>query len=126
MADPNIYAMVVMNLHPKIRQFIDRINDDGQIDLDPSGHPYLLRVEPRGQNHVIFLKRNGHEENFIINTRKRSEPLISWNPGDGFVRQANKRVISMDKEEDGPRRERSMRKIPFESFERVVDQIIRG
>ena len=122
----NIYSAVIFDLHPRIKGYIDELNQSGQIDLDNDGYPFLLSVQRQGQNHVCQTVRNGAQENFIINTRRKAEPICSWDNNDGFVRQGGKRVIQIQPaapSEAEPKPER--RKRTVESFERIVDQIVK-
>lgn len=124
MAQPNIYTMVVFDLHPKIAEYIEALNADGQIDLDDAGYPYLLNVQQEGSNHVCNIVRNGQQENFVMNTRKRRDPIKSWNESDGYKRTGGKKVIQVTTDGEPDRRERARR--PFESFERLTTQILEG
>ncbi len=126
-APANIYSAVVFDLHPKVKEFLDSLNDLGQIDLDANGYPYLLAVEKTGSNVEIRLVRNGQQESAIMNTRKRADPILSFSHDDGFKRKGGKRVISVDAEEDknAPRPERA-RRPSMESFRQLTDDILRG
>lgn len=125
MNDPvNIYTAVVFDLKKKIKAEIDHLNDGGQIDLDNDGYPYLIKIEQSGNNHVCHIVRNGRIENFLLNTRKRREPIYSWNGSDGYIRRGGKKVISIGSPEEADRRERQKRS--FESFTRIVKQILNG
>lgn len=121
----NIYSAVVFDLHPRIKSFLDQLNDDGQIDLDDDGYPYIVKVDRNGPNHVCHMVRNGKMENFILNTRKKKDPVCSWKPEDGFRRLFGRRVISIDTgaDQDGKRPERQKRITP-ESVQRIVNQIL--
>jgi len=123
-APVNIYTAVVFDLKKKIKDEIDRLNDGGQIDLDNDGYPYVVKIEQSGKNHVCHIVRNGRLENFLLNTRKRREPLYSWNAGDGYMRRGGKKVITVGSPEEKNRRERTKRS--FESFTRIVKQILTG
>lgn len=125
-APANIYSVVVFDLKPKVKEFIDKLNNEGQIDLDSNGYPYLLKVEQQGPNHVCHVVRNGKQENFIMNTRRRADPITSWNPSDGYKRMGGKKVVVVSTDsEDGPRGERAKRR-SFESFKRLTNQILEG
>ncbi len=119
----NIYSAIVFDLNKRIKEFIDELNNIGQIDLDDNGYPYVLKVEKHGPNFVCHVVRNGQEENFIINTRKKRDPEISWDGNDGFQRAGGKRVVMINKPDEVPKRERQKR--PMESFERITNQILR-
>ena len=123
----NIYSAVIFDLHPRISGYIDELNKSGQIDLDGDGYPYLLAVEKQGPNHVCQMVRNGNQENFIINTRRKRDPVCSWDANDGYVRTGGKRVIQIDtgtrpEEQQTARPER--RKRTMESMRRIVNQIV--
>ncbi len=122
----NIYSAVVFDLHPRIKDYIDQLNGDGQIDLDQDGYPFILKIDDQGGNKVCHIVRNGAQENFIINTRKKRDPINSWKPDDGFRRFFGKRVISIDTsdgEEEGKRKERAKR-TSVESIDRIMGQIL--
>lgn len=125
-APANIYSTVVFDLHPKVRELIDKLNADGQIDLDDSGYPYILSAEKTGSNYTIQIVRNGHQESIVLNTRKKVDPIKSWDPLDGFRRKGGKKVITVNTSgEDEPRPERA-RRPSLESFQRLTDEILRG
>ena len=119
----NIYSNVVFDLNKKISNFIDGLNNSNQIDLDDNGYPYLISVNRVGPNFVVHIVRNNKVENFILNTRKRKDPITSWNPQDGYQRRGGKKVVSVDTSADTPRRERAKRS--YESFERLTDQLLK-
>jgi len=119
----NIYSNVVFDLNKKISNFIDGLNNSNQIDLDDDGYPYLISVNRVGPNFVVHIVRNNKVENFILNTRKRKDPITSWNPQDGYQRRGGKKVVSVDTSADTPRRERAKRS--YESFERLTDQLLK-
>ncbi len=119
----NIYSNVVFDLNKKIGNFIDELNNTNQIDLDDDGYPYLISVNRVGPNFVVHIVRNNKVENFILNTRKRKGPITSWDANDGFQRRGGKKVISVDTSADAPRRERQKRS--YESFERLMNQILK-
>lgn len=124
-APVNIYSTVVFDLHPKVRELIDQMNDEGQIDLSDDGYPYLLSAEKTGPNYDIRFVRNGQQENIIMNTRKKAEPVRSWNPMDGFKRTGGKKVITVNTGGDEKRPERA-RRPSMESFQRLTDEILKG
>lgn len=123
-APVNIYTAVVYDLKKRIKAELDSLNDSGQIDLDDDGYPYLTKIDQSGNNHVCHIVRNGRLENFLLNTRKRREPIYSWNHGDGYIRRGGKKVVNVDSPDESKRRERPKRS--FESFTRIVTQILRG
>ena len=122
MSVPNIYTMVVFDLHPKVKDFIDSLNTEGQIDLDSSGYPYVIGVDSQGSNITVTMVRGGQQESFVLNTRKRREPILSWNKDDGFIRSGGKKTITFDNVKD--RSERKKR--PMESFDKLLEQILKG
>lgn len=122
-APANIYSTVVFDLHPKVKAFIDSLNEMGQIDLSPDGYPYLLGVDKTGNNIEIKLVRNGQQESAIMNTRKRADPILSWTE-DGYKRTGGKKVITVDANGEKTRPERA-RRPSLESFRRLTDQILR-
>jgi len=125
-APPNIYSVVVFDLKPKVKDYIDKLNDAGQIDLDENGYPYLVKVEQQGPNHVCHIVRNGKMENFILNTRRKSDPITSWNGADGYKRTGGKKVVVVStNSEEKPRGERAKRR-SFESFRRLTNQLLQG
>lgn len=122
---PNIYASVVFDLHPKVREFMDQLNRDGQIDVDQSGYPYLIGSDRQGTNIVTRISRNNRMENFVLNPRKKAPPLCSWQMDDGFVRPQQKRVTVMEppkEDKSGPQRER--RKVSEATVENIVKAIM--
>jgi hypothetical protein len=124
-APANIYSVVVFDLHPKIRELIDKLNDEGQIDLCDGGYPYLLSAEKTGPNYDVKLVRNGAQENFIMNTRKKADPVRSWDPMDGYKRTGGKKIITVDTGGDESRPERA-RRPSMESFQRLTDELLKG
>lgn len=122
--NPNIYAMVVFDLHTKVRDFIDQLNRDGQIDTDDSGYPYLIGSDRQGSNIITRISRNNRLENFVINPRKKSAPLCSWQMDDGFVRPEQKRVTVMQPQEAAPGKERERRKVSEASVKKIVNTIL--
>lgn len=125
-APANIYSAIVFDLHPRISGYLDELNKAGQIDLDGDGYPYVIAVQKQGPNHVCQIVRNGNQENFILNTRKKRDPICSWDQNDGYVRRGGKRVIQIDTgvgAASQPRPERKKR--TMESFRRLVGQILK-
>lgn len=124
-APVNIYSAVIFDLHPRISGYLDELNKAGQVDLDGDGYPYILSVDKQGTNHVCQIVRNGSQENFILNTRKKRDPICSWDSKDGYVRKGGKRVIQIDTGEPAPEQPRpERRKRTIESFKRIVRQIV--
>jgi hypothetical protein len=101
------------------------MNDEGQIDLSDDGYPYLLSAEKTGPNYDIRFVRNGQQENIIMNTRKKAEPVRSWNPADGHKRTGGKKIITVSTSGDDERPERA-RRPSMESFLTLTDSILNG
>jgi hypothetical protein len=118
---PSIFATVVFDLHPKVKAFLEQLNSDGQIDLDPSGYPYLISVDRMGTNFVARISRNNRVENFVLNPRKQVEPVCSWNPNDGFMRPQQKQVSIVQ----APTTSSTERKkVTAEAFAAIVESIL--
>lgn len=120
MVSPNIYHAVVFQLHPKVREFLDGLNTAGQIDHDETKAPHVLKVDPVADSvYRCMFMRNGHVENFVLHTRRKAEPIRSWND-DGWTRP-----IRVEKTEDveGIRREREHR-ADESIFEALMNQIL--
>lgn len=117
MSHPNIFAMVIHDLHPKIRDYLEELKATGQIDVDANGHPHLISVDRAGGNHVVKIGRNNKIENFVINSRKKAAPILSWNESDGFVRKsaAPTQVTPSDR----PNGERERRRV-YEAFVKAI------
>lgn len=116
---PNIFHAIVFDLHPKIREFLDSLDQSGQIDRDETNTPHVVSVEsPATSVYRCIFMRNGKPENFVLHTRRRADPVRSWMDTDGYVRQERK-------EEDGApsRKERERRKMNH-TFESIVEQIL--
>jgi hypothetical protein len=125
-APANIYSTVVFDLHPKVRELIDSLNSQGQIDLDDNGYPYLLTAEKTGSNYHIGLVRNGSQESVVMSTRKKADPVKSWDPLDGFRRTGGKKVITVDTSGGDDLRPERARRPSMESFQRLTDEILQG
>ena len=122
MAAPNIYSASLFTMKPKVRGYIDKLNKQGQIDLDEHGYPYVLKIEPQGTNTMCHIVRNGAAESFLMNTRSKAPPVESWDRNDGYRRTGGKKVIMVTSPQNGAKAERAKRTI--DSFERIVDQIL--
>ena len=122
---PNVYSMIVFDLHNRIREYIDGLNNDGQIDLDSNGYPYLIKVDKQGSNHICHIARNGKIENFILNTRKRQDPITSW-ADDGFQRVGENKPIKLvaSTGNQGNQQKGERAKITAESYDNLVSQIL--
>lgn len=120
----NIYAAVVFDLPQKLIDYIGQLDTAGQIDHDEHDQPYLLKVEKKGSNYHCFIVRNGKEANFIINTRKRRDPVLTWNAADGYKRKDPlQHKIVQTQAPLGARQERARRTV--ETWERLVGQILK-
>lgn len=114
---PNIYDAVVFDLHPRVKEFLDSLDQSGQIDRDDRNTPHVISIEkPTGSVYKCLMMRNGTQQNFVLHTRKKVDPIKSW-MDDGWVRpqpvQAKAEIIS--------RKERDRQVHPFES---IVEQIL--
>lgn len=123
-APANIYSIVAHDLHPKVSEYLTKLDDEGQIDYDDQGFPYLISAEKTGPNWVVQFVRHGQQENFVMNTRRRGDPIKSFDPLDGYRRTGGKKVIIANPDEDKPRPERQKRSL--ESFRRLTAQILKG
>jgi hypothetical protein len=113
---PNIFHAVVFDLHPKIREFLDSLDQSGQIDHDENNAPHIISVDPMGQSvHRCIFIRNGKPENFVLHTRRRADPIRSWADADGYKRK------DTPKDEPKSRKERDRSRYPFES---IMEQIL--
>lgn len=122
---PNIYSSVVFDLHPKVRGFIDQLNLDGQIDLDSAGYPYLIACDRVGTNIQTRISRNNRVETFVLNPRKKADPLCSWNANDGFVRDAQKHTVVVQRpQNETPGTSRERKKVTQATIESIVETIL--
>lgn len=121
MVSPNIYHAVVFDLHPKVREFIDGLNTAGQIDHDETRSPHLISVQSPTTSvyHSMFM-RNGKPEHFTIHTRRKMEPVRSWQD-DGWTRPA---PIEEPKTEDNGKRKERDRRTMEQVYESIVNQIL--
>jgi hypothetical protein len=121
MPSPNIYHAIVFDLHPRVREFLDSLDQSGQIDRDETNTPHVVSVESPGASlYRCIFQRNGKPENFVLHTRKRADPVRSWRDEDGYKRQER----PAEKETTPSRKERKRR--PFHAYESIVEQILRG
>lgn len=117
---PNIYPAIVHNLHWKVKELLDQLDNGGQIDRDEFNAPHVLQMDSPGPSVIrcIFI-RNAKPENFVLHTRKKADPFKSWRDDDGYKRKD--RAEANDKSEPS-RKERDRRKVnPFES---IMEQIL--
>jgi hypothetical protein len=122
MAEPNIYHAVVFNLHPKVRELLDALDLDGQIDQDENSAPHITSVDKMADSvYRCMFQRNGRTENFVIHTRRKAEPVRSWRHDDGWKRPA--RVEPPAEDSEGSRRERD-RRADESVFESIMEQIL--
>jgi hypothetical protein len=122
---PSIYAVAVFDLHNKVKEYLDRLNGEGQIDLDPSGYPYLVSSDRHGNNYITQISRNNNLENFVLNSRKRADPVISWNESDGFQRPQHKQVVMVQAPDDPTKQERGRRSTRMEAIETIIESILK-
>lgn len=117
-ANPNIYHAVVFHLHPKIKELLDQLDLSGQIDHDEMNAPHLVSSDPIGPSifRCVFM-RNKKPEHFVLHTRKRAEPVRSWDEGDGYKRKPHEAPAEKDS-----RKERERRR--FNPFESIMEQIL--
>ena len=116
-AYPNIYPNVVLQLHPKLKELLIQYGQNGQIDCDNLGYPYLIAVKRLGNNVQAFIVRNGKLGSIIMNPRAKTQsPDLSWDPNDGYVAKTRTGPQIAASE----RRERPMR----ESYLHLVEQIM--
>ena len=121
---PNIYASIIFDLHKKVRNYLEQLDAEGQIDRDSNGYPYLIKVERQGPNFVVYISRNNKMENFVLNPRKRAEPIKTWKADDGFERQDHTNTVMIQKPapSDG-KVTRERRKVKPVVFEHIVKDI---
>lgn len=124
-APVNIYSAVVFDLPPKVKDYLDELDKYGQIDRDEHAQPYLLKVQKTGSNYQCFVIRDGKVHNFIINTRKKKEPVKTWDQNDGYARKdvAAQRVIQAPQGPKGERAKRTMESTG--TWDRIVEQLMR-
>ena len=120
-APTNIYPLVVFDIHKRIREYIDKLKEEGQIDLDSNGYPYLVKVDGNGSNHTVQIVRDNKLESFLINTRKRQDPITSWKTDDGYKNHAVKQTVDVPQDQIQDRSERAKR----ESYDNIVDKILK-
>jgi len=122
---PNIYASIIFDLHKKVRNYLEQLDAEGQIDRDSNGYPYLIKVEKQGPNFVVYISRNNRMENFVLNPRKRAEPIKTWKTDDGFERQDHTNTVMIQKpvSTDG-KVTRERRKVKPVVFEHIVKGIL--
>lgn len=115
----NIYAQSISSMNGRVRAYVDFLDENGQVDRDANSDPIVTRMDPvQPNNWRVFFLRNGYEENFLMNPRKRTgengvvEPIRkTWNPADGFRRvEPMRQKIAQDM--SNPRAERSRRDYP--------------
>ena len=124
---PSIYAVSVFDLHNKVKSYLDNLNATGQIDIDPSGYPYLISCRRQGPNFVVQISRNNRLENFVLNPRKQAEPIKSWNEADGFERAQHKQVVLVQSPDDPTKQERGRRSasVKLSSMESIVESMMK-
>jgi len=122
---PSIYAVSVFDLHKKIKNYLDNLNSEGQIDLDTSGYPYLISCKRNGPNYIVEISRNNKLENFVLNPRKKTDPVKSWNENDGFRRPEQKQKVMVQSPEEPNKKERGRRDVKLSMIESVVENILK-
>ena len=127
MVNPNIYHAIVFDLHQKVREFLDQLDQTGQIDHDETRAPHVISVDnPNSSVFRCMFLRNGRPEHFLIHTRRKAEPIRSWTE-DGWKRPAPVETPP----EHGNRKERERRQnesrvLPLDrALESIVEQILR-
>src|SRR5580692_6529854 len=108
MVSPNIYHAVVFDLHPKVREFVDGLDKQGQIDQDNTKAPHIISVDRMNASvyRCSFL-RNGQHETFLLHTRRKAKPVQSWKHDDGWKRKI--KVEEPVEDCSGKRQERQRR-----------------
>lgn len=122
---PSIYAVSVFDLHNKVKSYLDGLNAAGQIDVDPSGHPYLISCRRQGPNFVVQISRNNRLENFVINPRKQAGPITSWDENDGFQRTQHKQVVMVQSPDGQIKQERGRRMVHPSAVESIIESIMK-
>jgi len=120
MEQPSVFAAIVFDLHPKVKAFLDNLNANRQIDLDSNGYPYVIKSERHGNNIVTSIRRNNKVETFILNPRKKGDPVKSWGL-DGFVRKDDTQKAMLD---GGNTQERQRRNVANTVIEHIIDEIL--
>lgn len=107
---------------------MDSLDQAGQIDHDETQAPHVLSVDnPNASVFRCMFMRNGKPENFLIHTRRKVEPIRSWQD-DGWVRPVPVAVPVVD--DQGKRKERERRKtesrvLPLDrALESIMEQIL--
>jgi hypothetical protein len=118
MSATGIYASILSTANQRVVAYLDWLDQQGQIDRDANGDPFVIRIErPDDRMIRVFVRRDGYEHNFIMNPRKRAdagtgvvEPLKkSWNDRDGWRRADPPRQRVAPSQSDGKVRERAKR-----------------
>lgn len=132
MALPNIYTSAASELPQKVVDYITHLDSTGQVDRDSNGEPYITSFSKVGSGCRVKFIRNGFEENFFTNYRKRpgADGLVrperlSCDLTDGYKRkdEEKKRVVA-DPGSDKPKGERTRKPAPFLDYQSVAESIV--
>lgn len=111
--DVNRYPLMKSRLPTRVSSYIDGLDREGQIDRDEDNFPYVVTATHQKENGItvwrVKIKRNGRDAIFVINPRSKKEPMINWNPDDGYVRIDEVPETGPEDNTDGKRRERALR-----------------
>lgn len=90
----NVFTRAVAELPQKVSDYVSFLDKTGQVDRDANRDPIILSYGRDGSGYRVKFTRDGYEENFFINHRKRVgpgghvEPVSkTWDESDGFVRR---------------------------------------
>lgn len=118
---PNIYHAIVFDMHQKVREFLDGLNQSGQVDHDETRSPHVISVDsPNASVYRCMFMRNGRPEHFVMHTRRKVDPVKSWQE-DGWSRPAP--IEEPKTDDDGKRKERA-RQTMEQVYESIVNQIL--
>lgn len=125
MESPNNYTVIVFDLHPKVKSFIDQLAKDGQIDRGTDGYPYVISSSRDGDNIVTTISRNKKQESFVLRPRSRRDPIMSWDPEDGFVSVPEEKTIQISEptSKDGRLSQERAKRVPESVIKNMVRQI---
>lgn len=121
---PSIYSTVVFDLHPRVKTYLDQLNTTGQIDNDDNGYPFLIKIDKNDSNFIVYISRNNQMENFVINPRKKADPILSWNNNDKFIRAASKKSIILAPHEDSVIKTERNKRTSLEECKKMVEFIL--
>lgn len=111
---PNIFNAIAFDLHPKVKELLDKLDSEGQIDHDESGSPHVMSIESPAAStfHCVFV-RNGRPVTMLVHSRKKADPIMSFDPSDGYKRKEIVAIGSIS------RKERQLR-----AFESITEAIL--